>query len=61
MKVEKNKVVVLRYEVETEGKVVGSATAEEPFDYIHGTRTILPKLEEVSTSLRDFRRFKYGS
>lgn len=51
MKVEKNKVVVLRYEVETEGKVVGSATAEEPFDYIHGTRTILPKLEEALEGL----------
>lgn len=41
----------MRYEVETDGKVVGSATAQEPFDYIHGTRTILPKLEEALEGL----------
>ena len=51
MKIEKNRVVVLRYKVETDGKVVGSATAQEPFDYIHGTRTILPKLEEALEGL----------
>ena len=47
MKAEKNRVVVITYELEVEGKVVDQATAERPLDYIQGTRTLIPKLEEA--------------
>lgn len=53
MKAEKNRVVVLRYELEADGRIVDSATAEKPFDYIHGTRTIIPKLEEALEGLEE--------
>ena len=46
MKIDQNKVVEFIYELEVEGNIVDHATAERPFDYIHGTNSILPKLEE---------------
>ena len=46
MKIEQNKVVEFIYELEVEGNIVDHATTERPFDYIHGTNSILPKLEE---------------
>lgn len=57
MKAEKNKVVVLSYELEAEGKVVDSATPQNPFDYIHGTKTIIPKLEETLEGLEEGAEF----
>ena len=45
MKIEDKKVVAISYEVEVEGKVVDSATAEKPLDYIQGMRMIIPMLE----------------
>jgi len=46
MKIEKNKVVEFSYELEVDGKVVDHTTQEKPLDYIHGTGSLLPKLEE---------------
>ena len=46
MKIEKNKVVEFSYELEVDGKVVDHTTQERPLDYIHGTGSLLPKLEE---------------
>ena len=46
MKIEKNKVVEFCYELEVDGKVVDHTTKEKPLDYIHGTGSLLPKLEE---------------
>ena len=45
MKIEDKKVVAISYEVEVEGKVVDSASAEKPLDYIQGMRMIIPMLE----------------
>ena len=45
MKIEANKVVEFTYELEVEGVVVDK-TVEKPLDYIHGTGSLLPKLEE---------------
>lgn len=45
MKVEKNKVVALTYELVVDGKVADKATEERPLDYIHGTHMLLPKFE----------------
>ena len=46
MKIEANKVVEFCYELEVDGQVVDRTTAEKPLDYIHGTGSLLPKLEE---------------
>ena len=45
MKIEKNKVVEFCYELEVDGQVVDKTTKEKPLDYIHGTGSLLPKLE----------------
>lgn len=45
MKIEKDKVVALAYELEVEGKIADKATKEEPLDYIHGNNVLLPALE----------------
>ncbi len=46
MKIEKNKVVEFSYELEVDGEIVDRTTEEHPLDYIHGTGSLLPKLEE---------------
>ena len=46
MKIEKNKVVVLTYELEVGGTIADKATEERPLDYIHGTNMLLPRFEE---------------
>ncbi|MCQ2174647.1 MAG: peptidylprolyl isomerase [Bacteroidales bacterium] len=46
MKIEKNKVVALSYELEVEGKTVDKAGEDKPLDYIHGTGMLLPRFEQ---------------
>lgn len=46
MKIGQNKVVEFCYELEVDGQVVDRTTKERPLDYIHGTGSLLPKLEE---------------
>ena len=45
MKVQKEKVVAVSYELEVEGKIADKAVAEAPLEYIHGTGMLLPKFE----------------
>ncbi len=45
MKIGQNKVVEFCYELEVDGNVVDHTTEERPLDYIHGTGSLLPKLE----------------
>ena len=45
MKVQKNHVVELTYELIVDGKLADKATQERPLDYIHGTHMLLPKFE----------------
>ncbi len=45
MKIAQNTVVEFSYELEVEGQVVDHTTKEKPLDYIHGTGSLLPKLE----------------
>ena len=52
MKIEKNKVVEVSYELTVEGQVVDTATKEQPLDYIHGTK-MLTRLE---TLIKTFSR-----
>ena len=46
MKIAQNKVVEFSYELEVDGNIVDHTTKERPLDYIHGTGSLLPKLEE---------------
>ena len=45
MKISKNKVVELSYELEVDGEVIDVAEESQPLDYIHGTNMLLPKFE----------------
>ena len=45
MKVLKDHVVAVSYELHTEGKLADKATAESPLQYIHGSGMLLPKFE----------------
>ncbi len=45
MKITQHAVVEFAYELEVEGQVVDHTTKEKPLDYIHGTGSLLPKLE----------------
>ena len=47
MKITANAVVEFSYELEVDGKVVDQCPKERPLDYIHGTGSLLPKLEEA--------------
>lgn len=48
MKVQKNNVVELTYELIVDGKLADKATQERPLGYIHGTHMLLPKLRARS-------------
>ena len=45
MKISANTVVEFAYELEVDGQIVDRTTVEKPLDYIHGTGSLLPKLE----------------
>ena len=45
MKVEKNNVVALTYELNVDGAIADKATEDRPLEYIHGTHMLLPKFE----------------
>ena len=45
MKIAQNTVVEFSYDLEVDGNIVDQTTKERPLDYIHGTGSLLPKLE----------------
>ncbi len=47
MKIQKDKVVAVSYELEVEGKIADKASSEAPLEYIHGTGMLLPKFESA--------------
>ena len=57
MKIAQNKVVEFCYELEVEGAVVDQTTKERPLDYIHGTGSLLPKLEAHIEGMEPSDRF----
>ena len=61
MKIEQNKVVEFSYELEVDGQVVDHTTKERPLDYIHGTGSLLPKLEEHSQGMDTEKLTRTGS
>ena len=57
MKIAQNKVVEFCYELEVDGQVVDHTTKERPLDYIHGTGSLLPKLEAHIEGMEPGSRF----
>ena len=57
MKIGQNKVVEFCYELEVDGQVVDHTTKEKPLDYIHGTGSLLPKLEAHIEGMEPGDRF----
>ena len=45
MKIDKNTVAALSYELEVEGQIADKATADRPLEYIHGTGMLIPRFE----------------
>lgn len=46
MKIQKDHVVALAYELTVDGKVVDSATEQQPLEYVHGNDMLIPRFEE---------------
>ena len=59
MKIDKNKVAVLAYELEVDGAIVDRATEERPLDYIHGTHMLIPRFEAEVEGLAEGDPFAF--
>jgi len=59
MKIEKDKVVELTYELTVDGAVADKATEEAPLSYIHGTHMLLPKFEAAVEGLEEGGAFSF--
>ena len=59
MKIEKNKVVELFYELEVDGRIADKTTPEKPLDFIHGTGSLLPKFEANIEGLEPGGKFAF--
>lgn len=59
MKIEKNKVVVVTYDLTVDGALADRATEERPLDYIHGTHMLIPKFEAEIEGLEEGAAFAF--
>ena len=59
MKIGKNTVVELCYELEVDGEIVDKTGKERPLDYIHGTGNLLPKFEENIEGMEPGSKFSF--
>ena len=59
MKITKNTVASLAYELEVEGKIADKAGREQPLEYIHGTHMLLPRFEEEVEGKEPGERFEF--
>ncbi|MCQ2149241.1 MAG: FKBP-type peptidyl-prolyl cis-trans isomerase [Bacteroidales bacterium] len=59
MKIEKNKVVVLSYDLAVEGKIIDRMTEEHPLDYIQGCHMLLPRFEEELEGKEEGETFSF--
>ena len=59
MRIEKNKVVAVSYDLEVDGKVVESTTPEEPMDYIQGMHMLIPAFETALEGLEEGAPFAF--
>lgn len=61
MKISRNCVVVLSYEVKVDGNVVDRMTEEKPLDYIHGTNMLLTRFEEELEGKEEGYEFAFSA
>lgn len=59
MKIGKNKVVELCYELVVDGEIADKTTKERPLDYIHGTGSLLEKFEQNIEGLEPGGKFSF--
>ena len=59
MKIEKNKVVLVTYDLTVDGALADQATQENPLDYIHGTHMLIPAFEEAVEGLSEGESFAF--
>ena len=59
MKIEKNKVVLVTYDLTVDGQLVDSANEEQPLDYIQGMHMLIPKFEEALEGLEEGTLFAF--
>ena len=59
MKIEKNKVVFVTYDLTVDGQLVDSANEEQPLDYIQGMHMLIPKFEEALEGLEEGALFSF--
>ena len=59
MKIEKNKVVLVTYDLEVEGSIVDRATEEKPLDYIQGMHMLIPRFEAELEGLEEGAEFAF--
>ena len=59
MKIEKNKVVAVTYDLTVEGNIVDRATEEAPLDYIQGMHMLIPAFEAALEGLQEGDAFAF--
>ena len=59
MKIEKNKVVAVTYDLTVDGKIVDRATEEAPLDYIQGMHMLIPAFEAALEGLQEGDAFAF--
>ena len=59
MKIEKNKVVAVTYDLTVDGKTVDRATEEAPLDYIQGMHMLIPAFEAALEGLQEGEGFAF--
>jgi len=59
MKIEKNKVVAVTYDLSVEGNIVDRATEEAPLDYIQGMHMLIPAFEAALEGLQEGDAFAF--
>jgi len=59
MKISKNKVVSVSYELEVDGSIADKAPSQRPLEYIHGTGMLLPKFEAALESKESGDAFSF--
>ena len=59
MRIEKNKVVLVTYDLTVDGQLVDSANEEQPLDYIQGMHMLIPKFEEALEGLEEGALFAF--
>ena len=59
MKIAKDMVAALAYELEVEGKIADMAGREKPLEYIHGNHMLIPRFEEEVEGKEPGDRFEF--